>query len=309
MNNGPSKSSTNPRFVHELSHDAERSPVLASGLSALIGRVCRELAAATDADGLVQAAVACLRTDLSHPGASILEGDHRAHPQSLGHETTELLNGETGIAVPVWFGNEVFATIVIPRQDNHHPLRKTEAEILEIFSTFLAVCLNNVRRLHILQTLASTDALTGVMNRRRFVEIGRQALEETKTTCLILFDVDQFKKINDSGGHLLGDTVLRAVAERASEVIRKTDSLARYGGDEFVILLPDTDVQSALEIAERVRDAVQNLSVEVNGQYVSCSVSAGIANMSGDTDLYRLLRRADEALYSAKNAGGNLVRY
>lgn len=263
------------------------------GLPALIGKVCRELAAATDADGLVQAAIACLRTDLSHPGASIVEGDHRT---------------DTEVTMPVWLGNEVFATILIPRQLNQ-PLRNTEMEILEIFATFLAVCLNNVRRLHILQTLASTDALTGVMNRRRFVEIGRQALEGTKTTCLILFDVDQFKKINDSGGHLLGDTVLRTVAERASEVIRKTDSIARYGGDEFVILLPDTDVQAALEIAERVRDAVENLCVEINGQFVYCSVSAGISSVSGDTDLYSLLRRADEALYSAKNDGGNLVRF
>jgi diguanylate cyclase (GGDEF)-like protein len=281
---------------------------MSDGLSGLIGRVCRELAAATDADGLVQASVACLRTDLSHPGASIVEGDHRINPQSLSHEITELLNGETAVVMPVWLGNEVFATIIIPRTENQ-PLRKNELELLEIFSTFLAVCLNNVRRLHILQTLASTDALTGVMNRRRFVEIGKQALERTETTCLILFDVDQFKKINDSGGHLLGDSVLRAVAERASEVIRKTDSLARYGGDEFVILLPDTDVHSALEIAERVRDAVENLCVEINGQFVYCSVSAGISSVSGDTDLYRLLRKADEALYSAKNDGGNLVRY
>jgi diguanylate cyclase (GGDEF)-like protein len=260
----------------------------------LINKVCRELAAAVHTDELLQAAVSCLRTDLGHPDALLVEGDHR--------------NAETGVALPVWFSHEVFATILIPREIDR-PLEKHDEEILEIFATFLAVCLNNVRRLHLLRTLASTDSLTGVMNRRRFVEIGQQTLDADKSTSLILFDVDHFKKINDSGGHLLGDAVLRTVADRAKEVIRKTDSLARYGGDEFVVLLPNTDFRSAAEIAERIRAAVENFCVEVNGQYISCSVSAGISNVPGETDLYRLLLRADQALYLAKSAGGNLVRY
>jgi diguanylate cyclase (GGDEF)-like protein len=164
-----------------------------------------------------------------------------------------------------------------------------------------------------LRRRAETDPLTGIANRRRF----HQALE---IECLrfsrgraplsvLMIDLDFFKDVNDRYGHPVGDTVLRSVAERVLVSLRKTDLLARYGGEEFSVLLPETREEGARVIAERIRIAVNERPVEVEGFLISISVSVGVSShVIGDiADPDVLLKEADMALYRAKATGRNRV--
>jgi two-component system, cell cycle response regulator len=157
---------------------------------------------------------------------------------------------------------------------------------------------------------ALTDDLTGLANRRH----GAHQLEREVALCvrhgrllsLVRVDVDHFKSINDTHGHQAGDSVLGEVARRLAGAVRGGDELARWGGDEFVAILPGTDKAGALRAAERLRAAVAAAPVEAAGMSLAVTISAGWAHWSGDTP-DDLLARADRALYSAKEAGRDTV--
>jgi diguanylate cyclase (GGDEF)-like protein len=151
------------------------------------------------------------------------------------------------------------------------------------------------------------DPLTGIPNRRKLLDVNGQTLGRNKFTGVIVFDVDHLKAINDVFGHLAGDAVLKVVADRAKECVRKTDVLIRYGGDEFLILLPETRRHAVLEIAERLRKGVQSSQLEIQGRLVSATISVGFACLRGELDFSRLIRCADQALFAAKQRGRNRV--
>jgi len=162
-----------------------------------------------------------------------------------------------------------------------------------------------------LATQALTDDLTGLANRRG----GAQELERTvalatrhgHVLALARVDIDRFKDINDTLGHQAGDRVLAEVARRLTGAVRGGDKLARWGGDEFVAILPDTDRAGALRAAERLRAAVAATPVSVEGGEAEVTISVGWAHWSGDTP-DDLLARADRSLYQAKDTGRNAVR-
>lgn len=158
---------------------------------------------------------------------------------------------------------------------------------------------------------ALTDDLTGLANRRhgahqleREVALG---VRQGRLLALVRIDVDHFKAINDTHGHQAGDQVLAEVARRLAEAVRGGDELARWGGDEFVAILPGTDRAGALRAAERLRAAVAAAPVEAAGTALDVTVSVGWAHWAGDTP-DDLLARADRALYQAKDAGRDMVR-
>jgi diguanylate cyclase (GGDEF)-like protein len=155
--------------------------------------------------------------------------------------------------------------------------------------------------------LARTDALTALPNRRQFFRAAEAALAEARGSgrplALLALDVDHFKRINDQGGHQLGDTVLREVAQCCRADLRETDLAARIGGEEFALLLPGSDLTQAQQLAERLRGAIAKLQLPA-----AVTVSIGCAELTpamGTVDA--LLARADEALYAAKDAGRNRV--
>ena len=158
---------------------------------------------------------------------------------------------------------------------------------------------------------ALTDDLTGLANRRAGAhELERAvalAVRHGHVLALARVDVDHFKRINDTYGHQAGDLVLAEVARRLASAVRGGDELARWGGDEFVAILPDTDRAGALRAAERLRAAVADAPVEVEGAAVAVTISVGWAHWSGDTP-NDLLARADRAVYQAKDAGRGKVR-
>lgn len=161
-------------------------------------------------------------------------------------------------------------------------------------------------------SMALTDSLTGVFNRRyinaHLPRLLERAIDNHKPVAVLLFDIDHFKVVNDSYGHTVGDEVLKEVSNRASRNLRTFDLVARLGGEEFVVILPDTDAEAALTVAERLRTRIADtpFKVSADASEIPVTVSIGVAagGRLGDT-AEGLIRRADEALYEAKRAGRN----
>jgi len=156
---------------------------------------------------------------------------------------------------------------------------------------------------------AQTDALTGLGNRHwmrtMFEREVTRALHSNKALCLMMIDVDNFKAFNDQYGHIAGDSVLVAVAEALREYLRPTDLVARFGGDEFAVLLPDLHIKQARQTAERIRQQVAGLSPP--SLTTAVTVSIGLADRTPKDDVATLVQRADSAMYDAKEAGRNRV--
>jgi|SRR5687768_9045826 len=158
------------------------------------------------------------------------------------------------------------------------------------------------------QILAATDPLTGLYNRRQLFTLGAYELQHArrlnKPLSVLAIDIDHFKLINDTHGHLIGDEILRAAGHAFQSSLRQEDTLARIGGDEFMVLLPATDAYEAVSVADRIRLAIQSRFIKTTRMPVQVTVSVGVALLTADiVDLDALLLRTDEALYAAKRAG------
>ena len=159
---------------------------------------------------------------------------------------------------------------------------------------------------------ATIDPLTRIFNRRAFFDKVRQEVARTvrykKKLAVLMLDIDHFKAINDSYGHQGGDEILQAFAEVAGKPLRASNFMGRIGGEEFAIVLPETDLQRAVKIAERIRSRVAEIVVPLGQQQVRFTVSIGVAELAfGEKDLMAALNRADQALYRAKAQGRNRV--
>jgi diguanylate cyclase (GGDEF)-like protein len=158
---------------------------------------------------------------------------------------------------------------------------------------------------------AATDALTGHWNRRALDDVLKQQVERQSSSgtpfSILMVDIDFFKHINDEFGHMVGDDVLRAFAQRLREFLRSADFCARFGGEEFVVVLPDTSLSTAIEVGERIRKGVAQVPL-LNKPRVQATVSIGVATMEQGQSLDALFAAADGAVYVAKHGGRNQVR-
>lgn len=160
--------------------------------------------------------------------------------------------------------------------------------------------------------LAITDPLTNLYNRRHFFD---KASEETirserynRPLSIIMIDADHFKDINDKYGHQAGDHVLTVIAERLVNNLRPSDVPARFGGEEFCLLMPETDIEHALQVAERLRKSISDTPIEYNNNQITLTCSFGVTEKNeDDTDISNLISRADNALYNAKSDGRNTI--
>lgn len=170
----------------------------------------------------------------------------------------------------------------------------------------------NVKLLGDLRGLVRTDGLTGLATRRYFFELAHREFARAKRysrpLTALMVDIDHFKPINDQFGHSAGDDVLRMVATQIREGLRESDFAGRYGGEEIVLLLPETPEDAGVAAAERLRRRVAQASVETAGHRISVTISLGVASVEGCADLGAMLRHADNALYHAKHGGRNCVR-
>ncbi|HJU84489.1 MAG TPA: GGDEF domain-containing protein [Holophagaceae bacterium] len=159
--------------------------------------------------------------------------------------------------------------------------------------------------------LAITDGLTQVANKRCLLEFLERELTRVsrhkRPLTLAIADVDHFKKVNDTYGHLAGDRVLKGVAEAMQRLMRRDELLARYGGEEFVVVLPETPMERAIPFAERIRKVVENEEIDADGHALRVTISLGLAEVQPDEDRESLIRRADALLYQAKHEGRNRV--
>lgn len=179
-------------------------------------------------------------------------------------------------------------------------------------ATLLGIALRNVQLFAEVREHGLRDGLTGCFNRAHGLESLEAELARARrgTTVLsvLMFDIDQFKRINDEHGHLCGDEILAAVGSRLRQVLRRSDIRCRYGGDEFLVVLPETPAAGAARVAEWVRGEIEQIEVKAGGAIVRPTVSVGSATSPAGEGVDALLERADRALYAAKAAGRNCVR-
>jgi diguanylate cyclase (GGDEF)-like protein/PAS domain S-box-containing protein len=200
---------------------------------------------------------------------------------------------------------EGFLTDITERRQAREDLRRAK-EALESANVELEQALEREK------LLACTDGLTGLCNRRYFFELAARefhaAIRHKRPLVILMFDMDDFKMVNDTLGHAAGDTLLEQAAQTAVSQLRASDVVARYGGDEFIVMLPHATARQALPIAERIRAAVASLRVEGAKGAIAITLSMGIAELSHeppDESVDRVIQRADEALYAAKAQGRN----
>lgn len=190
--------------------------------------------------------------------------------------------------------------------------RKETAALAEWLATQAGIALENARLHERVQRQATTDELTGLVNRRRFLETLENELERSRLfetpLSLVLADLDDFKRVNDEHGHLAGDRALQTFGELVQTHVRKVDVAGRIGGEEFAVLLPATDADSATLVADRMRRALSESSLEIGpGSRISLTASFGIAQLGPGQASEQLLSTADAALYEAKSAGKDRV--
>jgi diguanylate cyclase (GGDEF)-like protein len=190
------------------------------------------------------------------------------------------------------------------------PFDETDAQLLEIFAAQVAMLLGHLSAREQIQNLADTDDLTGIWNKRYFRRHLPQEIERARVyslpLSLLMFDVDDFKEINDSLGHTIGDVVLSELCGAVRETLRPPDLFARFGGDEFALILPHTDLGGACAVAQRILNEVRALTIPTDEEgSVRCSISLGVANYESGDGATDLIRRADERLYESKRSGKN----
>ncbi|MDO9418736.1 GGDEF domain-containing response regulator [Pararhizobium sp.] len=165
------------------------------------------------------------------------------------------------------------------------------------------------RRIHALHRIAALDYLTDIFNRRHFFETGprmvEQSMRRNAQSCIAIFDIDHFKRLNDTYGHEVGDLVLKAVAKRMKALVGDDHLLARLGGEEFGVLFNGLDIQEGFDFCERLRVDMANAKVIADDEELSITISIGLAVVSGDEAFDNYLNAADQFLYMAKHAGRN----
>lgn len=212
--------------------------------------------------------------------------------------------------IPLFTGQQPVAVLQI-RVNQPGGLRQREMELVRALCAEAAMAIENARLRADTRRAAATDYLTGLYNRREFerrleAEIRRSARHGGEIT-LVLLDVDDFKSCNDSHGHQAGDQVLQALAARIEAVVRSEDTPARYGGDEFAIILPLTDIEGGRAVADKLQRELQSLRFTWADGGWRPTVSIGLASSENELSANLLLQKADRALYQAKGAGKNQV--
>ncbi len=184
--------------------------------------------------------------------------------------------------------------------------------IVELFRHLIGASIGNINLFEKTQRQAKTDGLTGMLNHRTFyeqleIEL-RRAQRYTSHLSIIMADVDNLKPINDNYGHRAGDMAIKQIARRISACIRQIDIAARYGGDEFAVILPNTSLEDAVVVAERMVEMVKSTPMVWEGNRIGLSISVGVGQYSPENCLSDVTKATDQALYAAKQAGKGRVK-
>lgn len=216
------------------------------------------------------------------------------------------------LGVPFVVRGRVIGMLAIDGE-RRHQFTEGHIRVASAFADQVAIAIENARLYDEVEALSLTDPLTELHNRRGIDQFGRDELKRAQrfghALSALMVDLDRFKPVNDTHGHGVGDEVLVEVARRYRHALREVDLIGRYGGEEFAVLLPETDRAEAERVAERLRTRVAERPIATDAGELTITVSIGVAAWQPEemTDLDALLERADRALYAAKRAGRNLV--
>jgi diguanylate cyclase (GGDEF)-like protein len=224
---------------------------------------------------------------------------------------TQPVETDGQICIRLTAGGQVVGVLGVP--DSSGPLSEGRQRRLATAAAVLAISLRNSELFRDLRENSLRDGLTGCINRTHALEVMdtelRRARRSQSPVALIMFDLDHFKDVNDRYGHLCGDAILSAVGVKMREVLRGSDLKCRYGGEEFLVLLPETPLEGAKRVADTMRRELADMHVSWKDEKVSITASFGVTvAMPSEIDSHALISRADAALYRAKDQGRNCVR-
>jgi diguanylate cyclase (GGDEF)-like protein/PAS domain S-box-containing protein len=215
------------------------------------------------------------------------------------------------LAAPLVAGYELKGVMSVSTADPMRKFLASDQRLMSMFAQQVAIAVENARLFREIQQLAITDSLTGLYNRRHFFELSKREIVRAQRyqrgLAMLMLDIDHFKEVNDTYGHATGDQVLRTVASRCRESLREIDLVGRYGGEEFIALLPETTLDGGRFVAEQLKQRVA-MPVEVEDYTVTVTASLGVVALNEHaTSMEGMLEYADRALYEAKKAGRNQV--
>lgn len=308
-----------------------RAAVLASEVEAFLVQVAREgMNEQRYAEwATLSNRLSLLADDVSIEGVNLATGDLQAMSATMVHSRVKLV--VVLALVAIFVGGSLFLT----HRHLIRPLQKMDEALFELrsgqpltpfagalmremqavegaISQLRDVMRENENARRQLQCLATTDDLTGMFNRRHFMSLAEEEVKRaqrySRPICIGMADLDFFKHINDEHGHAVGDSVLQSMSELFARTLRQSDWVCRYGGEEFAFVFPETPIDEALRLAERLRHRVAESRIELHdGSALQTTLSFGLANASEGGSLEAALRRADTALYDAKKQGRNRV--
>ena len=236
-------------------------------------------------------------------------GDYETARQAVLGKRLPWPNHPSLLVLPLIIHDRALGTLILGAE-RRHAFGDSVRPTLEVLASHLAVSLSNARMVHKLETMATTDGMTGLLNKRAMLDAGAQKIAAAarfdRKLALLVLDIDFFKKVNDGHGHDMGDRVIRGLADILKRQKRSTDVVARFGGEEFVVLCEQTDETGAMLLADRIREELGKTSFRTAEGAFSVTCSVGVATFpaaGGDWDT--LFKSADEALYVSKRSGRN----
>ena len=313
--------------------ETQQARLRSQELEQLVG-LSRALASVTDFTGLSQVFSRYLPTFANEQAISLLisrqgcwdvllrdEGEHRTAEQleavadlalvaDAGRDAhRENLRVGDVLCFPLMIGARPVGIIQV---HDVPALSPGDCRALEAAASMAAIAIRNVQSLLETRENSVRDGLTGCFNRAHALETLNAELRRARRgpipLSLVMFDIDDFKRVNDSYGHVTGDNMLAEVGRRLADVLRTSDLKCRYGGDEFLVILPDTPAAGARHVAESIRDAMSHIAVTIGDASVAVTVSVGVATAQGDErDAQFFVALADKALYRAKQTGRDHV--
>lgn len=275
---------------------------------------------------LAETEEAWVMTSIGGTWQTLYGGPHGANPERLRvceRAAHHALTGEGGatpgrpvsaeghLCIPLTAGGHAVGVLGIPEESG--PFTESRQRILAAAAVLLGISLRNAELFREVREHSLRDGLTGCVNRTYALEVIETELRRARRSqlpvSLIMFDIDHFKDINDRFGHLGGDAVLVSVGAKMRELLRGSDLKCRYGGEEFLVLLPDTSIEGGKRVAETLRRGLSEMTVRWKEETLSITASFGVATAHpAEVDSEALIGRADAALYRAKDQGRNCVR-
>ena len=217
----------------------------------------------------------------------------------------------TFLGVPLILRGETIG-VLSAQANSSNAFDPNQIRLVETIAQQTSIAIDNAKLFEKTQKMAITDSLTGLYNRRHFYLILNNEIERAKRyqspLSLIMMDIDHFKLVNDKFGHLTGDEVLQSLSETSKEILRQIDNMFRFGGEEFMIILPETDQAEALNVAERMRSTIAETTIKTKNGNVKITVSIGVSEYGENHPTHNeFIESVDRTMYDAKKAGRNRV--